>query len=91
MQLTAEGVLGTPDLGDPLLADLDAALIPVTVPAAEEEPSASRPPVTWADVLERLASAGRDALVAPTHAADLPAAGIHTVRVLLTGAAGDDR
>ncbi|MEV7862323.1 TOMM precursor leader peptide-binding protein [Streptomyces hirsutus] len=91
VQLTAEGVLGTPDPGDPLLADLDAALIPVTVPAAEEEPSASRPPVTWADVLERLASAGRDALVVPTHAADLPAAGIHTVRVLLTGAAGDDR
>ncbi|GAB2781615.1 hypothetical protein GCM10027073_12780 [Streptomyces chlorus] len=91
VQLTAEGVLGTPDLGDPLLADLDAALIPVTADAAGKEPAADRPPVTWADVLERLASAGRDALVVPTHAADLPAAGIHTVRVLLTGAAGDDR
>ncbi|MFC5959236.1 TOMM precursor leader peptide-binding protein [Streptomyces pratens] len=91
VQLTAEGVLGTPDLGDPLLAELDAALIPVTADVAEEEPAADRRPVAWADVLERLASAGRDALVVPTHAADLPAAGIHTVRVLLTGAAGDDR
>lgn len=84
-------MLGTPDPGDPLLADLDAALIPVTADGAGEEPATDRPPVTWADVLERLASAGRDALVVPTHAADLPATGIHTVRVLLTGAAGDDR
>ncbi|MGW7356580.1 TOMM precursor leader peptide-binding protein [Streptomyces sp. NPDC054802] len=91
VQLSAEGVLGTPDPGDPLLAELDAALIPVTADAAGEEPAAGRPPVTWTDVLERLASAGRDALVVPTHAADLPAAGIHTVRVLLTAAADDDR
>ncbi|MER7913805.1 TOMM precursor leader peptide-binding protein [Streptomyces sp. NPDC096068] len=95
-QLTAEGVLGTedasgskrvPDTGDPLLADLDPALVPVTADA----PAPALPAVTWADVLERLAAAGRDALVVPTHAADLPAAGIHTVRVLLTRAAGDDR
>ncbi|MFJ3816949.1 TOMM precursor leader peptide-binding protein [Streptomyces sp. NPDC090056] len=89
-QLAAEGVLGTegvPDTGDPLLADLDAALIPVT--AGTPAPVFST--VTWTDVLERLAAAGRDALVVPTHAADLPAAGIHTVRVLLTRAAGDDR
>ncbi|MFI8089814.1 TOMM precursor leader peptide-binding protein [Streptomyces sp. NPDC086080] len=85
VQLAAEGVLGAPDTGDPLLADLDAALIPVTAP----DGSAARPgPVTWADVLERLAAAGRDAFVVPTHAQDLPAAGLHTVRVLLTEAAG---
>ncbi|MFC8495513.1 TOMM precursor leader peptide-binding protein [Streptomyces sp. NPDC057235] len=86
-QLAAEGVLGAPDTGDPLLADLDAALIPVTADA----PAPALSPVTWTDVLERLAAAERDALVVPTHAADLPAAGIHTVRVLLTRAAGDDR
>ncbi|MGW3508169.1 TOMM precursor leader peptide-binding protein [Streptomyces sp. NPDC000994] len=87
VQLAAEGVLGTPDTGDPLLADLDAALIPVTA----QDDATGRSAVTWTDVLERLAAAGRDALVVPTHAADLPAAGIHTVRVLLTKAAGDDR
>ncbi|KOX19413.1 MULTISPECIES: TOMM precursor leader peptide-binding protein [unclassified Streptomyces] len=81
------GVLGAPDTGDPLLGDLDAALIPVTADA----PAPALPAVTWADVLERLAATGRDALVVPTHAADLPAAGIHTVRVLLTRAADDDR
>lgn len=95
-QLAAEGALGAedasgtehaPDTGDPLLADLDPALVPVTADA----PAPALPAVTWADVLERLAAAGRDALVVPTHAADLPAAGIHTVRVLLTRAAGDDR
>ncbi|MFE9168763.1 TOMM precursor leader peptide-binding protein [Streptomyces kebangsaanensis] len=88
VQLAAEGVLGAPDTGDPLLADLDAALIPVT---AEDDGAAGPSPVTWTEVLERLAAAGRDALVVPTHAADLPAAGIHTVRVLLTRAADDDR
>ncbi|MGJ3558322.1 hypothetical protein ACR6C2_02420 [Streptomyces sp. INA 01156] len=31
--------------------------------------------MTWTEVLERLDAAGRDALVVPTHAADLPAAG----------------
>ncbi|GED83918.1 TOMM precursor leader peptide-binding protein [Streptomyces sp. 6-11-2] len=87
VQLAAEGVLGTSDTGDPLLADLDAALIPVTA----QDDATDRSAVTWTDVLERLAAAGRDALVVPTHAADLPAAGIHTVRVLLTKAAGDDR
>ncbi|MFE1506812.1 hypothetical protein ACFW60_01505, partial [Streptomyces sp. NPDC058726] len=47
--------------------------------------------VTWADVLERLAAAGREAFVVPTHAQDLPAAGLHTVRVLLTEAVGHGR
>ncbi|MEV5011898.1 TOMM precursor leader peptide-binding protein [Streptomyces sp. NPDC055692] len=87
VQLATEGVLGAPDTGDPLLADLDAALIPVTA----QDDATGRSAVTWTDVLERLGAAGRDALVVPTHTADLPAAGIHTVRVLLTKAAGDDR
>ncbi|CAL9379914.1 TOMM precursor leader peptide-binding protein [Streptomyces sp. enrichment culture] len=88
VQLAAEGVLGEPDTGDPLLADLDAALVPVTAgPGTAGPPPA---PVSWPDVLERLAAAERDAMVVPTHAADLPAAGIHTVRVLLTKAADDD-
>ncbi|MEU8762901.1 TOMM precursor leader peptide-binding protein [Streptomyces sp. NPDC048659] len=69
------------DGGDPLLRDLVPALVPVTVDGPAPSPGA---PVDWAHVLERLAAAGRDAFVVPTHAADLPTAGIHTVRVLLT-------
>ncbi|MEV6120196.1 TOMM precursor leader peptide-binding protein [Streptomyces sp. NPDC052077] len=90
LQLGAEGVLEGADTGDPLLVDLDAALVPVTGPDGAAPP-ADGAPVAWADVLERLAAAGRDAFVVPTHAADLPAAGIRTVRVLLTEAAADDR
>ncbi|MEU8540344.1 TOMM precursor leader peptide-binding protein [Streptomyces sp. NPDC048717] len=86
-QLAAEGVLGTPDTGDALLVDLDPFLVAVTAPAPVDSPAAP----SWSDVLGRLAAAGRDAFVVPTHGADLPAAGIHTVRVLLTKAAGDDR
>ncbi|MEV7280906.1 TOMM precursor leader peptide-binding protein [Streptomyces sp. NPDC093111] len=69
------------DEGDPLLRDLAAALVPVT---GNEPARAPGDPVEWPHVLERLAAAGRDAFVVPTHAADLPTAGIHTVRVLLT-------
>ncbi|MYW07011.1 hypothetical protein GT034_01330, partial [Streptomyces sp. SID2563] len=78
---------GAPDTGDPLLRDLDAALVPVT----SEEPAApdEADDTGWSRILERLAAAGRDALVVPTHGADLPTAGIHTVRVLLTRAATD--
>ncbi|MFE5075784.1 TOMM precursor leader peptide-binding protein [Streptomyces halstedii] len=83
-----ESTGGGLDTGDPLMRDLDAALIPVTRsgPAA---PAASGEAVDWTRILERLAAAGRDALVVPTHAADLPTAGIHTVRVLLTRAVTD--
>ncbi|WP_406333386.1 TOMM precursor leader peptide-binding protein [Streptomyces zaomyceticus] len=84
-QLTGEGV--ETDDGDPLLRDLDAALVPVTRGEPAAGPDA---PLEWTRVLERLAAAGRDALVVPTHAADLPSAGIHTVRVLLTRAASDE-
>ncbi|MEU3281374.1 TOMM precursor leader peptide-binding protein [Streptomyces antibioticus] len=86
-QLAAEGALGAPDTGDPLLADLDPLLLAVT---AEDAPAAVPAGTGWPEVLERLSAAGRDAYVVPTHAADLPAAGIHTARVLLTGAADDD-
>lgn len=69
------------DEGDPLLRDLAASLVPVT----RNEPARSPgDPVEWPHVLERLAATGRDAFVVPTHATDLPTAGIHTVRVLLT-------
>lgn len=77
----AEGGAGAaPDTGDPLLRDLDAALIAVT----RSEPAPPAPATEWTRVLDRLRAAGRDALVVPTHAADLPTAGIFTVRVLLT-------
>ncbi|MFF9428529.1 TOMM precursor leader peptide-binding protein [Streptomyces sp. NPDC014746] len=77
-QLAGEG--RTADEGDPLLRDLAASLVPVTGSGPAGSPAA---PVEWAHVLERLAASGRDAFVVPTHAADLPTAGIHTVRVLL--------
>ncbi|MET7367617.1 TOMM precursor leader peptide-binding protein [Streptomyces sp. NPDC005566] len=82
----ADGGAGTaPDTGDPLLRDLDAGLIAVT----RTEPAPPGPATDWARLLDRLRSAGRDALVVSTHAADLATAGIHTVRVLLTRAATD--
>ncbi|MFE7357410.1 YcaO-like family protein, partial [Streptomyces sp. NPDC057543] len=80
-QLAAEAETDAPDAGDPLLRDLDAALIPVT---RDEPAKAPGQAVEWTRILERLAADGRDALVVPTHAADLPTAGIHTARVLLT-------
>ncbi|MFE5243910.1 MULTISPECIES: TOMM precursor leader peptide-binding protein [unclassified Streptomyces] len=77
----AEGGADTaPDIGDPLLRDLDAALIAVD----RTEPAPPGPATDWARLLDGLRTVGRDALVVPTHAADLPTAGIHTVRVLLT-------
>ncbi|MER5966464.1 TOMM precursor leader peptide-binding protein [Streptomyces sp. NPDC002057] len=84
-QLAGEGVVT--DDGDPLLRDLVAALVPVTRAEPVRRPGEA---VEWTRVLDRLAAAGRDALVVPTHAADLPTAGIHTVRVLLTRAAADE-
>ncbi|MCZ4602349.1 TOMM precursor leader peptide-binding protein [Streptomyces sp. Lzd4kr] len=69
-----------PDTGDPLWADLEAsALIPSgTVPLP-------RVATSWADVLDALADAGRDAFAVPVAAPDLAAGEIHAVRVLLTG------
>ncbi|MFB7591346.1 TOMM precursor leader peptide-binding protein [Streptomyces sp. NPDC056169] len=71
----------TTDEGDPLLRDLAPGLVPVTGDGPAQAPG---DPVEWPHVLERLAATGRDAFVVPTHAGDLPTAGIHTVRVLLT-------
>ncbi|MFD4370278.1 TOMM precursor leader peptide-binding protein [Streptomyces sp. NPDC058486] len=87
-QLAAEDGESTlaADPGDPLLRDLDPALVLVTAAGPAE---GNGPGVEWTRVLERLAAAGRDAFVVPTHAADLPTAGIVTVRVLLTRAAAD--
>jgi hypothetical protein len=74
------------DTGDSLLGDLDAR----TVLAAGEAPADLTGRVTaWSTVLERLAAAGRDALLVPTTPADLSAAGLSTARVLLT--TGADR
>ncbi|MFJ9433974.1 TOMM precursor leader peptide-binding protein [Streptomyces sp. NPDC101490] len=85
-QFAAEEDGGVADEGDPLMRDLDASLIRIS-PDTDTDTVAAGAPPEWADVLERLAATGRDALVVPTHAADLPGAGIHTVRVLLTRAA----
>ncbi|MGW1122063.1 TOMM precursor leader peptide-binding protein, partial [Streptomyces tanashiensis] len=79
VQLAGEEVAD--DEGDPLLRDLAASLVPVKGSGPARSPGA---PVEWPHVLERLAVTGRDAFVVPTHATDLPTAGIHTVRVLLT-------
>ncbi|RZU46335.1 bacteriocin biosynthesis cyclodehydratase domain-containing protein [Streptomyces sp. BK022] len=69
-----------PDLGDPLWADLEAAAL---VP--EGEPVSLRADGTgWAEVLDALAAAGRDAFAVPVAAPDLAAGEIHAVRVLLT-------
>lgn len=71
-----------PDLGDPLLADLDVrALVPARV--TEFDPARQ---TTWAVVLKELAAAGQDALVVPVPAPDLAAGGISVTRVLLTRA-----
>lgn len=70
---------GAPDLGDPLLADLDpAALVPTGAPAA---PAAD---TDWPTVAAALRAAGRDALTAPAHTPDLTAGRLHTTRILLT-------
>ncbi|MFJ3923423.1 TOMM precursor leader peptide-binding protein [Streptomyces sp. NPDC090022] len=77
------------DTGDPLLGDLDPRALTVDGPAPD--PAGVDVP-GWTEVLERLAAAGRDAYVVPTGSADLAAAGLHTVRVLLTAVRepGDD-
>ncbi|MER7763798.1 TOMM precursor leader peptide-binding protein [Streptomyces sp. NPDC097619] len=78
---------GPADTGDPLLRDLDPRALAVAGEAAPESGAAGGAR-GWTEVLERLAAAGRDVLVVRTGPADLAAAGIHTVRVLLASAAG---
>ncbi|WP_411102824.1 TOMM precursor leader peptide-binding protein [Streptomyces sp. cmx-4-9] len=84
-----EAGAGPADTGDPLLRDLDARALAVSGAA---DPQLERPAVDWAEVQRRLVAAGRDAYVVPTGSGDLAAAGLYTVRVLLTAVreAGDD-
>ncbi|MFJ8760913.1 TOMM precursor leader peptide-binding protein [Streptomyces cyaneofuscatus] len=88
VQLAAEDPGAEVYLGDPLLGDLAPAAI-----AVGGEPVAVDGPETSFDaVLERLRSAGRDALYVGTTPADLPSGSIATARVLLTvdGEGGPD-
>jgi hypothetical protein len=75
------------DDGDPMLADFAAG----TLIAGTEQPARLDSTGTCGDVLDGLRGAGSDVLVVPTTPADLRAGGIETVRVLLTGVAGEER
>jgi bacteriocin biosynthesis cyclodehydratase domain-containing protein len=78
--LGAVQVGGSPDTGDPLLADLDAAAVPVT----DEARPAPAAPTDWPMIAARLRATGHDLLTVPTPAPDLAAGRIHAIRVLLT-------
>ncbi|MFD3974213.1 TOMM precursor leader peptide-binding protein [Streptomyces cyaneofuscatus] len=88
VQLAAEDPGAAVDLGDPLLGDLAPAAIAV----GGEAVAVDGPEATFGAVLERLRSAGRDALYVATTPADLPSGSIATARVLLTvdGEGGPD-
>ncbi|MYX14189.1 TOMM precursor leader peptide-binding protein [Streptomyces sp. SID8374] len=88
VQLAAEDPGAAVDLGDPLLGDLAPAAITV----GGESVAVAGPETTFDAVLERLRSAGRDALYVDTTPADLPSGSIATARVLLTveGEGGPD-
>ncbi|MFJ4970987.1 TOMM precursor leader peptide-binding protein [Streptomyces sp. NPDC088755] len=88
VQLAAEDPGAAVDLGDPLVGDLAPAAIAV----GGESLAVGGPETTFDAVLERLRSAGRDALYVGTTPADLPAGSIATARVLLTvdGEGGPD-
>lgn len=73
------------DTGDPLVV----GLAPGALAWAADMPAPTGAETCWEDVLERLHTAGRDALVIPTGSADLVAGGITTVRVLLTHGPAD--
>ncbi|MEU8564870.1 TOMM precursor leader peptide-binding protein [Streptomyces cyaneofuscatus] len=88
VQLAAEDPGAVVDLGDPLLGDLAPAAIAVGgAPVAVDGPETS-----FDAVLERLRSAGRDALYVGTTPADLPSGSIAAARVMLTvdGEGGPD-
>ncbi|CAM5695087.1 YcaO domain-containing protein OS=Streptomyces microflavus OX=1919 GN=Smic_30510 PE=4 SV=1 [Streptomyces microflavus] len=87
-QLAAEDPGAAVDLGDPLLGDLAAAAIAV----GGESVAVEGAETTFDAVLDRLRSAGRDALYAATTPADLPSGSVATARVLLTvdGEGGPD-
>ncbi|MFD8905768.1 TOMM precursor leader peptide-binding protein, partial [Streptomyces sp. NPDC059586] len=88
VQLAAEDPGAVVDLGDPLLGDLAPAAIAVRGESVAVEGAET----TFDAVLERLRSAGRDALYVDTTPADLPSGSIATARVLLTvdGEGGPD-
>ncbi|MFI8160006.1 TOMM precursor leader peptide-binding protein [Streptomyces microflavus] len=87
-QLAAEDPGAEADLGDPLVGDLAAAAIAV----GGESVAVEGAETTFDAVLDRLRSAGRDALYAATTPADLPSGSVATARVLLTvdGEGGPD-
>ncbi|MFJ1956478.1 TOMM precursor leader peptide-binding protein [Streptomyces microflavus] len=87
-QLAAEDPGAEVDLGDPLVGDLAAAAIAV----GGESVAVEGAETTFDAVLDRLRSAGRDALYAATTPADLPSGSVATARVLLTvdGEGGPD-
>jgi bacteriocin biosynthesis cyclodehydratase domain-containing protein len=77
---------GDPDATDgrdPFLMDLD----PRTLAAAGTTGHRIDAAGTWRGVLDAVAAAGSDAVAVPVGGADLPANGLHTVRVVLTGRA----
>ncbi|MGW9304820.1 TOMM precursor leader peptide-binding protein [Streptomyces cyaneofuscatus] len=88
VQLAAEDPGAAVDLGDPLLGDL----APAAVAVGGEPVAVDGPETTFGAVLERLRTAGRDALYVGTTPADLPSGSIATARVLLTvdGEGGSD-
>lgn len=87
-QLAAEDPGAAVDPGDPLVGDLAAAAIAV----GGESVAVEGAETTFDAVLDRLRSAGRDALYAATTPADLPSGSVATARVLLTvdGEGGPD-
>ncbi|WP_316525558.1 TOMM precursor leader peptide-binding protein [Kitasatospora brasiliensis] len=77
--------VGGADGGDPLIGELDPAVL---IPTGEAEAEAETV-LAWAQVLERLRAGGRDALLAPCGPADLRAGRIEVVKVLLTHGTSD--
>ncbi|MFC9328565.1 TOMM precursor leader peptide-binding protein [Kitasatospora sp. NPDC057015] len=80
VQLGRNTAAGQPDTGDPLVRELAAGALPLGTGAPTDPATA----LTLPQVLDRLRTRGRDALVAPVAAADLRAGGITVARVLLT-------
>jgi bacteriocin biosynthesis cyclodehydratase domain-containing protein len=68
-----------PDLGDPLMRDLD----PYALTVKDDEATGRAQPGSWPAVLDALRADGRDVLAALTGPADLLTAGLSVVRVLL--------
>ncbi|MFJ8444072.1 TOMM precursor leader peptide-binding protein [Kitasatospora griseola] len=81
----AAATQGGSDAGDPLIGELDPAVL-TSAGAAEAELGEY---LEWPQVLERLRAAGRDVLLAPCGPADLRAGRIEVVKVLLTDGTSD--